>query len=55
MKSTIQTMNAIFQSQNKEGKMKTRKIILLAACAVLLCVCVVQGITGLKNPVKTFT
>ena len=35
--------------------MKTRKIILLAACAVLLCVCVVQGITGLKNPVKTFT
>ncbi|MGP1458094.1 MAG: DUF4340 domain-containing protein [Treponema sp.] len=34
--------------------MKTRKIILLAACAVLLGVIGVQTALGLKNPVKTF-
>lgn len=35
--------------------MKKRKIILLAACFVLLCVCIIQGAVGLKNPVKTFS
>ena len=35
--------------------MKTRKIILLSACAFLLCVCIVQLIMATKNPVKTLT
>ena len=35
--------------------MKTRKIVLLSACAFLLCVCIVQLIMATKNPVKTLT
>ena len=35
--------------------MKTRKIVLLSACAFLFCVCVVQLIMGAKNPVKTLS
>lgn len=33
--------------------MKTRKIVLLAVSAFLLCVCIAQGITGSISPVKT--
>ena len=33
--------------------MKTRKIVLLASCAVLLCVCIIQAIIAGHNPVKT--
>ncbi|MDE5898747.1 MAG: DUF4340 domain-containing protein [Treponemataceae bacterium] len=33
--------------------MKTRKIVLLAACAVLLCVCIAQGVLAGRNPVRT--
>ncbi|MBD5404206.1 MAG: DUF4340 domain-containing protein [Treponema sp.] len=33
--------------------MKPRKIILMAACFVLLIICIVQGVTSAINPVKT--
>lgn len=33
--------------------MKTRKIVLLSACAVLLIICIIQGIVASHNPVKT--
>ena len=34
--------------------MKPRKIILLAGCAVLLCICIVQGISSASDKVKIF-
>ena len=33
--------------------MKPRKIILIAACLVILVICIVQGVTSAINPVKT--
>lgn len=33
--------------------MKTRKIVLLSACAILFCICIIQGIVAAYNPVKT--
>lgn len=35
--------------------MKTRKLVLLASCVILLAVCIIQGITGSISPVKTIS
>ena len=34
--------------------MKPRKIILLSSCALLLIICILQGISKTKDTVKTF-